>query len=149
MLGEVGAQRRVRVLENKCARAKVSATIPKERGRKLRRAMTPGEHMLWWGLRNSALGIKVRRPHPSGPYVVNFCSLEAMLTIEIDGAQHDQEENRPADQCRTQYLEQQGYRVLRLWNNELLSDTNSALTDIVDFLKGLLPGAARRPLPHP
>ena len=122
-------------------------TVPKERGRNLRRAMTPAEHKLWWELRNRGLGIKVRRQHPIGPYVVDFCSLEAMLIIEIDGGQHDEEENRRADQRRTRYLEEQGYRVLRLWNNDVLRDTKSALTYIVDFLKGPSPGAARRPLP--
>jgi len=80
--------------------------------------------------------------------VVDFCSLEAMVIIEIDGGQHDEPENRQADERRTQYLEQLGYRVLRLWNNEVLADTASALEYVVEFLQmDPHPALGRRPLP--
>src|SRR5690242_17880090 len=107
---------------------------PKDRGRALRRETTPAEHRLWWELRNRGLGIKFRRQQSIGPYVVDFCCLEAMVVIEIDGGQHDEPENRLADQRRTQYLERLGYRVLRLWNSDVLADTASALEYIVNFL---------------
>jgi very-short-patch-repair endonuclease len=134
-------------LQRKLQAADLPPTIPKDRGRKLRKAMTPAELKLWWRLRNRGVEIKFRRQHPIGPYVVDFCSIEAMLIVEIDGGQHDQEENRRADSRRTQYLEEQGYRVLRLWNNDVLNNCESAIAYIVDFLNGPSPGAARRPLP--
>ncbi len=66
---------------------------------------------MWWELRNRNLGLKFRRQHAIGPWVVDFCSLEAMAIIEIGGGQHDEPENRRADERRTQHLEPLGYRV--------------------------------------
>jgi adenine-specific DNA-methyltransferase len=80
------------------------------------------------------MGVKFRRQHPVGSFIVDFISLEAKLVVEIDGGQHDRDADRLADARRTQYLEECGFRVLRFWNNEVLSDTDSVLARIADFL---------------
>ena len=66
------------------------------------------------------MGVKFRRQHPIGNFIVDFVSLEAKLVVEIDGGQHDDEADRSTDAQRTRYLEERGYRVVRLWNNDLL-----------------------------
>ena len=57
----------------------------------LRNSQTEAEKHLWFFLRKSNLGIKFRRQYPIGPYIVDFCSLEKRLVIELDGGQHQQE----------------------------------------------------------
>jgi very-short-patch-repair endonuclease len=80
------------------------------------------------------MGAKFRRQHPIGNFIVDFVSLEAHLVVEIDGGQHDDETERLADGHRTLYLEDRGYRVLRFWNNEVLTDIDAVLTRIADSL---------------
>ena len=67
-------------------------------------------------------GLKFRRQQPIGPYVVDFVSFERRLVVEVDGGQHDQPDVRVADTERTLWLERNGYRVLRFWNNEVLGN---------------------------
>lgn len=91
--------------------------------------MTDAEKLLWRHFRGRQLaGFKFRRQHPLGPYILDFVCLEAGLIIEVDGGQHGQQEAR--DQWRTTWLEQQGFRVLRLWNHEVLNDVGSAMEAI-------------------
>jgi len=89
--------------------------------RKLRSSMTDAEHALWRVLRSRQLaGFKFRRQHSIGPFVVDFVCLEHKLIIEVDGGHHAEQPD--ADAGRTEYLEGQGYRVLRFWNNEVLTE---------------------------
>ncbi len=67
-------------------------------------------------------GLKFRRQQPIGPYIVDFVSLERRLVVEVDGGQHDQPDLRAADDERTLWLERNGFRVLRFWNNEVLAN---------------------------
>jgi very-short-patch-repair endonuclease len=94
--------------------------LARDRARELRRDSTEAEHRLWSHLRNKSLGVKFRRQHPIGPFIVDFFSLEAKLVVEIDGGQHDEDDKRRADESRTKFLEDRGYRILRFWNNEVL-----------------------------
>jgi very-short-patch-repair endonuclease len=80
------------------------------------------------------MGVKFRRQHPIGNFIVDFVSLEAKLVVEIDGGQHDDNADRLADAQRSQYLEERGYRVVRFWNNDVLRDIDAVLTRIADFL---------------
>jgi len=97
--------------------------------RRLRRSETDAERKLWFRLRNRRLaGLKFRRQHPIGPFVADFCCTEARLIIELDGGQHALK--RRSDTKRTAYLEGQGYRVLRFWNDEALSNTDAVLQRI-------------------
>jgi len=89
--------------------------------RGLRRQQTPAERVLWNRLRNQ-VGNKFRRQHPIGDYIVDFVNLENKLIIEIDGGQHNQEQTREKDAQRTEWLEGEGYRILRFWNNDVLTN---------------------------
>ena len=89
--------------------------------RRLRREMTDAERLLWAQLRQRQVaGLKFRRQHPLGSFIVDFVCIEARLVIEVDGGQHG--EWQPADEARTAWLNSQGYRVLRIWNNEVLQN---------------------------
>jgi very-short-patch-repair endonuclease len=58
-------------------------------------------------------GAKFSRQHPVGSYIADFFCLEGQLVIELDGRQHGEDAERHVDERRTEYLESQGYRVLR------------------------------------
>ena len=115
----------------------------REFARRLRNDMTDAERMLWRHLRNRELtGIKFRRQYPICRYVVDFVCLEAGLVIELDGGQHAAS---LADAPRTLTLEQQGYLVLRFWNNDVLTQTDAVLAVIFDAVSARLPS----PQPSP
>jgi len=96
---------------------------------KQRAPQTDAEHKLWFYLRGNRFnGIKFKRQKPIGPYVVDFVAVNEKLVIELDGGQHQQ--RMAYDQARTGYLERNGYRVLRFWNNECLTQLESVLEQI-------------------
>jgi len=97
--------------------------------KRLRRTPTRAEAMLWERLRrNQVLGLKFRRQHPLGDFIVDFYCARAKLVIEIDGGVHEQQRDR--DEERTAILEQQGYRVIRFANTEVEQDIESVLQRI-------------------
>ncbi|MGY3882960.1 endonuclease domain-containing protein [Aeromonas veronii] len=99
--------------------------------KRLRRDATQAEQKLWQQLRNRRLtGLKFRRQMPIGPYVVDFICLEQGLIIEVDGSQHGTLANQMHDEARTAYLNQQGFRVIRVWNNDVLSRMEVVLAHI-------------------
>ena len=111
-------------------RSGMADTLP----RKLRRDSTEAEKVVWRALRNRQLsGHKFRRQHPIGQFVADFCCMEAMLIVEIDGGQHDRQAE--ADARRTSELERQGYRVVRFWNNEILGNLEGVLATLLDELE--------------
>ncbi len=114
--------------------------------RDLRRNMTDAERLLWRHLRGRQLGgCKFRRQHPVDRYVLDFFCVEARLAVEVDGGQHDDEKARALDAERTRFLNEQGIRVLRFWNNEVLSNITGVLESIADRLDG--GGSSRLPPP--
>ncbi len=99
----------------------------------LRTNATEAEKRLWYFLRNRQLaGYKFRRQFPIPPYIVDFICLEQRLIIELDGGQHADAE--AYDAARTAFLDQQGFRVLRFWNNDVLGDTSAVLADVLQEL---------------
>jgi len=103
------------------------------RGAELRNNPTSAEARLWAYLRLKRLdGIKFRRQHAIGRYVVDFCSPEAKLVVELDGSQHLAQAEQ--DNRRTELLESQGYRVLRFWNHDVLNDIDAVVRRIQDTL---------------
>jgi very-short-patch-repair endonuclease len=101
--------------------------------RKLRTIPTDAEIRLWSRLRRKQLeGFRFRRQHPMGPYVVDFFCPEAKLVVEADGGQHADSDS---DAIRTRWLEARGYRVIRFWNNDVLSNTEGVLLAILDALR--------------
>ena len=100
--------------------------------KKLRRRMTDAEQHLWWKLRANQLnGAKFRRQHPLGAYIADFVCFEARLIVEVDGGQHAESRT---DRVRDEWFRSQGYRVLRFWNNEVLSQTRAVLERIAEYL---------------
>lgn len=98
--------------------------------RELRKSLTPQELKLWYYLRNKKLGVKFRRQHGIGPYVVDFYCKENNLVIELDGAQHKDE--KEYDKERDNYMETLGIKVLRFWNGEIDKNIEKVLQKIKD-----------------
>jgi very-short-patch-repair endonuclease len=99
----------------------------------LRKNMPDAEKALWQRIRHRQLGhFKFRRQYVIKPYVVDFVCLAAKLVIEIDGGQHAEAEDY--DTLRTNYIEAQGYRVVRFWNNEVLYELDGVLGMIISIL---------------
>ena len=91
--------------------------------RNMRRQPTDAEKLLWLKLVSRQLsGLKFRRQHTIGHYIVDFICVEKMLIIEIDGGQHAESPVTQQDEQRTAFLEGMGYRVLRFWNNDVLQN---------------------------
>ena len=89
--------------------------------------MTDAEQALWRVLRRRQVeGFRFRRQHPIGPYIADFACLEAKLVVEVDGGQHDEQ----SDAQRAGYLAEQGYRVVRYWNHEVLGRLDAVAEEI-------------------
>jgi very-short-patch-repair endonuclease len=111
-----------------------------ERARALRSEMTEAENRLWQMLRSRQTErYRFRRQVPIGPFIADFVCHEARLIVEIDGGQHDP--SSELQKRRTWFLESEGYRVLRFWNNEVLDNPGGVQTAIAEDL--------RRAHPHP
>ena len=110
--------------------------------RGLRRAQTDAESLLWSRLRGRRLaGIKFRRQHAIHGYTLDFYCAEARLGVELDGGQHVEEEERRYDQRRSEELLCQGVRVIRFFNNEVLTSTDEVLQVIYAEATGRAPGS--------
>ena len=109
-------------------------SLQKSRARKLRKKLTDVENKLWSQLRGRQVsGVKFRRQHPIGPFIVDFCCVERGLVVELDGSQHA--ERNAADERRTRLIERSGYRVLRFWDNEVLINLYGVLERISEALE--------------
>ena len=99
----------------------------------LRLNATDAERRLWAALRDRRLqSYKFRRQHPIGRFVVDFACTKHRLVIEADGGQHNES---TADIRRTAWLESQGWRVIRFWNNDILVNTEGVLSTILRALQ--------------
>src|ERR1700730_1836791 len=92
-----------------------------------------------WNLK----GHKFRRQVPIGRYIADFVCHEARLILEIDGGQHDR--SSPQEAERNGFLQNQGYRILRFWNNEVLANLDGVHATIAGELGRLTP---TQTLPH-
>jgi len=85
--------------------------------------------LLWSKLRARQIeGCKFRRQAPIGKYIVDFVCHEKRLIVELDGGQHA--ENCETDRQRDKWLGEQGYKVLRFWNNDVLTNIEGVLETI-------------------
>ncbi len=97
----------------------------------LRNNLTDVEQKIWYRLRQRQLkNHKFRRQQIIGRYIVDFVCLERKLIIEIDGGQHTEE----CDKVRTEFLQNEGYKVLRFWNNDVLNNIDGILETILNEL---------------
>jgi very-short-patch-repair endonuclease len=100
--------------------------------RELRKTQTDAEQRLWHRLRGARLGgFKFRRQHAVPPYVVDFFCASAKLVVELDGSQHSES----ADAVRSQFLQRQGFEILRFWDNDVLNKTESVLGELLALLQ--------------
>jgi very-short-patch-repair endonuclease len=107
--------------------------MPNSKPRQLRQTLTDAERRMWSALRDRRLSkYKFRRQHPLGDFIVDFACTEYQLVIEVDGGQHSES---AADTTRTAWLKSQGWRVLRFWNNDVLSNTDGVVETILRVLK--------------
>ncbi|HEY3329233.1 MAG TPA: DUF559 domain-containing protein [Capsulimonadaceae bacterium] len=96
----------------------------------LRKAMTPTELRLWAALRAKRLnGLKFRRQHPIGPYIVDFCCVSHRLIVEVDGPGHSSLTQH--DNKRDAYLQSLGYMIIRFQNPTVLTNLPWILRQIV------------------
>ena len=99
----------------------------------MRKEPTQAEARLWARLRGRQLcGFNFRRQHAIGPYIADFCSPKGRVIIELDGSQHREQEEYDAE--RTTFLRSKGYRVLRFWNNDVMSNIDGVLAAILNAL---------------
>jgi very-short-patch-repair endonuclease len=103
--------------------------------------MTDAERTLWGCLSaRKVAGVRFNRQFPIGPFICDFGSRNARLVIEVDGGQHAVDADR--DGARTRFIESQGYRVIRFWNNDVLERLEGVVSEIERVL-------ADRPSPSP
>jgi very-short-patch-repair endonuclease len=99
-----------------------------EVAKRLRKTSTDAERFLWHSLRARQVdGLRFRRQHPIGRDVVDFVCLERSIVVEIDGGQHAEDIHREKDKTRDQWLENEGFTVLRFWDHEVLSNREGVL----------------------
>ena len=115
-------------------RQSIRGTTPEVRAaaKALRWDMTPAERVLWDALKERQLsGLKFRNQHPVGPFVLDFYCPERRLVLEVDGPIHDDPDQFTHDAHRTAHLEAYGLTVLRLRNEDILTNLPSALARIL------------------
>ena len=100
--------------------------------RRLRSDPTEAEKHLWHVLRAKSLGVKFRRQAVIGRYIVDFVCFEKKLVIEVDGGQHAQSQS---DILRDEWLNDQGFEVLRFWNNDVFANLEGVFQKIEERLK--------------
>ncbi len=117
---------------------------PTARSRQLRNNPTEAERKLWREFSGRKLnGTLFNRQFPIGQYICDFVTREKRLVIELDGGQHAF--SAEYDARRTAFLERQGYRVLRFWNNDVLDNLDGVLTMIGQVLDNMpSPSPSRR-----
>ncbi len=108
--------------------ARRTTTKGYDTARKLRKEPTPAEAKLWAYLRTDQLGVSFRRQHAIGKYIPDFVCIKKKLIIELDGGQHVEQADYDAE--RTRFLESQGYKVLRFWNNDVINNINDVIRSI-------------------
>ncbi|MBX9884966.1 MAG: endonuclease domain-containing protein [Novosphingobium sp.] len=116
-------------------------TVGQSRG--LRRAMSLPEILLWRALRGRPGGLKFRRQHPSGPYILDFYCSDARLAIEVDGEAHSRGDRPARDADRDRWFVESGIATLRIPAPEVLKDLDAVVRGVV------AEASARLPLHHP
>jgi len=108
--------------------------------KRMRREPTDAERKLWSVLRGKRLqGWKFKRQQQLDHYIADFVCFSARLIVEADGSQHAE---NLADAARTSYLEAQGFRVLRFWNNDILTNPDGVAAAILAALETPLPNSS-------
>jgi very-short-patch-repair endonuclease len=112
------------------------------RARALRKNATKQERQLWRLI--SRYRPKFTRQLPIGPFTADFACREAKLIVELDGSQHAESTR---DQHRDAFLQQEGWSVMRIWNNEVIENPDGVIIAIVERAAECLSGTHPQPLP--
>jgi very-short-patch-repair endonuclease len=118
----------------------LSVKKPKPIGlaRNLRRKESDAERKLRSKLcSRQFINLKFRRQHPIGKYIVDFVSLEKKIVVEVDGGQHNEPGNMEKDERRTSWLENEGYHVIRFWNNDVIPNIEGVGLKILELIEVL------------
>ncbi len=104
-----------------------------DRARNLRQEQTSAEVRLWSALRNRQLaGLKFRRQHPYGQFILDFFCVERQLAVEVDGGVHFNAEQAARDAERSEFLEKRGVHVIRFTNDEVEQHLPDVLHKIIE-----------------
>ena len=106
----------------------------KEYAKENRNNMTEAESALWNLISNNKLGAKFLRQYIIGDYIVDFICRDHQLVIEVDGGYHSEPRQMESDEQRDNTLQEKGYRVLRLKNEEILFDLSKVVNEIKRYL---------------
>ena len=98
--------------------------------KRLRKEMTPPEIALWLALRANGEGLRFRKQHAAGPYVLDFYCAPARLAIEVDGESHNHGNRPERDATRDGWLVAQHIRVLRYPAREMLANLDDVIRQI-------------------
>ena len=128
------------MLKDIAPRARTGAV---KNARRLRRKMTLPEVILWQALRSQPDGLKFRRQHPTGNYILDFFCSDARLAIEVDGEAHSRGIQPARDEARDGWLRAAGIETLRIPAVEILKDADAVMRGIVER------AGERVPLHHP
>ena len=102
-----------------------------KRAKELRRTMSLPEVLLWRELRRDRFGLRFRRQHPVGPYILDFYCDEAKLAVEVDGEGHHFGSRPVRDRIRDEWVAKQGIRTHRLPARYVLKNMQDALETIM------------------
>ena len=129
-------------------RERSTPPVNKVRARAMRLEPTEAERKLWWHLRHCLPipGTHFRRQVRLGRYIVDFACHSLRLVIEIDGGQHAERVDQ--DERRRRFLEREGYRVLRFWNIDVLTNIDGVL-EIIQGAIVASRGGGPTPTPTP
>lgn len=116
-----------------------SYSVTKENAKTNRSNMTDAENLLWHYLRQEQLGVRFRRQHVIGDYIVDFISLKQRLIIEIDGGYHNDIVQQQEDRIRQNWLESMGCKVIRFTNEEVFYHIETVISTIKDNINLDLP----------
>ena len=97
--------------------------------------MTDSESVFWSLVKGNALGQRCLRQHIIGDYIVDFLFRKSKLVVEIDGGYHTTEEQQELDVIRTEWLEGQGYHVIRFSNEQVLFDTEMVMERVKNEIR--------------
>lgn len=112
---------------------------------RLRRNMTATEKIIWDSVCKNQLGVRMRRQHPIGKFIADFCCHEVKLIIEIDGSIHLRSENKVYDISRDIILKDFQIEILRFTNDEVINETDLVIKKIKEAIEILKQKLAQKP----
>ena len=104
-----------------------------KRARQLRSEMSVPERILWRHLRGRPRGLKFRRQHPAGAYIIDFYCARLRLAIEVDGWAHDSAETIKRYQAKSAFLRSQGIATTRIPAATVMDDIEATMTRLLDI----------------